>query len=282
MPRLLAGFPRDLAGEQITLSIRRSTAIAVALSLLVHLLLAVFWVLKPPVTTGVAASQGPLVARLRPRPAAPAPTTAQPEPAPPQAAPERPPERPRVPREPNRARLITRPGRPPGAPPPLPPLPPPAPTVVDNNPQTDMMADLTARRARAAQAAQETGSERELSADEKAAANIRNNLARKPVGTNGIFTIQDKGIRTASLVFRGWTTDERNARPQYFQVDAGLGGNVEVAIIRKVIEVIRQHYKTEFNWISARSGKVIVLSARPEDSAALESYLRNDLFGAPR
>jgi hypothetical protein len=53
-----------------------------------------------------------------------------------------------------------------------------------------------------------------------------------------------------------------------------VGGDVELAIIRGMIGLIREHYKGDFNWQSYRLGKVIVLSARVEDNAALEDFLR--------
>ena len=64
-------------------------------------------------------------------------------------------------------------------------------------------------------------------------------------------------------------------------MDAGLGGDVELAIIRRMIQLIRTHYTGDFNWQSYRLGKVIVLSARPEDNAALEDFMSREFFGTP-
>jgi hypothetical protein len=61
-------------------------------------------------------------------------------------------------------------------------------------------------------------------------------------------------------------------------VDAGLHGDVELAIVRKMIELIRTHYNGDFNWDSRRLGRVVVLSARLEDTAGLEAFMMKEFF----
>lgn len=117
------------------------------------------------------------------------------------------------------------------------------------------------------------------SADEIRMANIRRNLQNP--GTSGIFQIMRIGPRTAEFSFRAWTTGQSNPRLQLIQVDAGPDGDVERAIIRKMIELIRQHYKEDFNWESHRLHRVIVLSARLEDNAGLEEFLMREFFLVP-
>lgn len=116
-------------------------------------------------------------------------------------------------------------------------------------------------------------------ADEIRMANIRRNL--QTPGTSGIFQIMRIGPRTAEFSFRAWTTGQSNPRLQLIQVDAGPDGDVERAIIRKMIELIRQHYKEDFNWESHRLHRVIVLSARLEDNAGLEEFLMREFFLVP-
>jgi len=74
------------------------------------------------------------------------------------------------------------------------------------------------------------------------------------------------------ISFRGWTTDYNNSRREVIEVDAGLNGDVERAIIRRMIELIRKHFKGDFNWESQRLNRVVVLSARMEDNAGLEDF----------
>jgi len=118
-------------------------------------------------------------------------------------------------------------------------------------------------------------------ADEIATANINRNLqsmSRERDGTNGVFQILSKGTRTAQFSFRGWTKDARNNWHEVIDVDAGLHGDVELAIVRKMIERIRKDYQGNFNWDSIRRGRVFVLSARIEDNAELEAFLMREFF----
>jgi len=107
-------------------------------------------------------------------------------------------------------------------------------------------------------------------------ANIMRNL--QPAGTNGIFQILNLSVRTARFSFRAWTSDASNPRRETIDVDAGPGGNIELAVVRRMIELIRAYYKGDFNWESQRVGRV-VLSARKEDSAQLEDFLMREFFG---
>ena len=116
-------------------------------------------------------------------------------------------------------------------------------------------------------------------ADEIRMANVRRNL--QTPGTSGIFQILRIGPRTAEFSFRAWTTGQSNPRLQTIQVDAGPDGNVELAMIRRMIQLIREHYKEDFNWESHRLHRVVVLSAREKDSAGLEDFLMREFFINP-
>ena len=155
----------------------------------------------------------------------------------------------------------------------------------------DTMSMLTAarerRRALEAAAAEENSAAQQASHgssdNDIAMANINRNLQsaihpRK--GTNGIFTIISKGARIGQFSFRGWTNDPRQSTHETFEVDAGIGGNVELAIVRKMIELIRKHYAGNFNWESSRQGRVLELSARPADNAFLEEFMMREFFGS--
>ena len=164
----------------------------------------------------------------------------------------------------------------------VPLAPPPAP---HSAPPTDLASYINAARTRrqAAEISDERentetiSSPRQLSADEKRMANIRRNL--QPEGTSGVFQIISMGSRTARFSFRGWTTDYNNSRREVIEVDAGLNGDVERAIIRRMIELIRKHYKGNFNWESHRLNREIILSAHMEDNEGLEDFLMLEFFG---
>lgn len=162
----------------------------------------------------------------------------------------------------------------------------PTPSSSQQAPQMDMMASINARRAQRQEqeqaAAQENAAARaaeaEPSANDIARANIAFQERKAAGGTNGIFEIVSKGPRVAQYVFRGWTTDARHSQRQTITVDAGLGGNVELAIVNSMIALIRKYYQGDFNWDSQRLGRVVTLSARPEDTAGLQKFLMDEFF----
>ena len=78
--------------------------------------------------------------------------------------------------------------------------------------------------------------------------------------------------------FRGWKREDRNNWRETIEVDAGNGGDVELAIVRRMIELIRGHYQGNFNWESHRLGRVVILSARPDDQPGLEAFLMREFF----
>jgi len=152
-------------------------------------------------------------------------------------------------------------------------------------PPTDLMSYVNAasERLHAAEiAAERENSEARAKSlkptpDEIRMAKIMRNL--QPEETNGMFEIVSIGSRTAKFSFRGWTKDASNARREMIEVDAGPDGDVERAMVRSMIGLIRKYYKGDFNWESQRLDRVIVLSARLEDNAGLEEFLMREFFG---
>jgi hypothetical protein len=113
-------------------------------------------------------------------------------------------------------------------------------------------------------------------------ANINHSLQAQSssrYGTAGVFQVLHMGPRMAEFSFRGWTSDSRRNWKQVIEVDAGPQGDVELAVVRRMIELIRSHYDGDFNWESRRLQRVIVLSARIGDSAGLENFLMREFFG---
>lgn len=223
--------------------------------------------------------QGPLTVFILPAPAAlePAPSV-EPVPQPsPEAAP--------APMPPAIA-ARPRPERPPprAVEPPVPQLPVPQPRAA---PQTDMMAAIDARRERrraaeAAAAARAPTAEHDPSSDELARATISRNLRTSPSeGVGGVFTILRKGTRTAEFAFNGWRPESYRQWREVIEVDAGVGGDVERAIVRRMVQLIRTHYTGDFRWESHKLGRTVILSARPEDNDGLEDFLIREFFGTP-
>ena len=67
-------------------------------------------------------------------------------------------------------------------------------------------------------------------------------------------------------------------------VDEQLAGQYHAVFKGRglIFSDVRQYYPGDFNFDSYRLGRVQVLSARPQDSAQLEEFLRLEFFGKPR
>lgn len=271
------------SGIDAPMRARRRIAIGIVLSLLVHGLLLVLIPRRMPAASAPAQSaQGPLEVRL---------IQAEPPPPAQAAAPQpdhSPKPRPAARRDTVIAALKPAPQNfPMPAEPPAPPAPPaPAPETT-SAPPMDMMALIAARRraiesAAVRENAQAQANSREPSVNDIALANINRNLqtmTREHDGTSGVFQILSKGTRTGEFSFRGWTAEAHSTWREFYEVDAGPRGDVELAIVRKMIELIRSHYPGNFNWESHRLARVVVLSARMEDNSGLEAFMMREFFG---
>lgn len=112
---------------------------------------------------------------------------------------------------------------------------------------------------------------------EKRDAKIKANLNLD--GSNGIFDIRHLNQRKAQFSFKGWKNNINTARLEIVDVSAPAGVDIKLVVVKKMIEIIRRDYDGDFNWDSHRQGRVIVLSARPQDNAGLESFMMREFFG---
>ncbi len=167
--------------------------------------------------------------------------------------------------------------------------PPPDPESTATVPLPPDMTDMlnAARERRRAAGMQEPDTSVSPPADDNAIAraNIAELMQQQSRGRNesgGVFQITYKGVRNAEFVFRGWDLRRRTNSRQLILVDAGPNGDIETAIVRRMIELIRQYEKADFQWNSPRIGRVVTLSARPQDSAELEEFLKRDFFEISR
>ena len=255
---------------------RQRFAFAVILSVLVHVLVLGFTPKKPSALAPGPVANTPLNVVIVPREEPPAVAPSEP-PKVAAVTPPTPMPRP-VPRkrpEPTPAPIAPVPV--PAAPLPTPtpvPVPPPIPA-----PPVDMMAAIEARRSqrRAAEAAAARGPPKPT--EDAATRNLATLSGREGVG--GVFQILRMGTRTAEFAFNGWKPDSRSQWREVIEVDAGLHGNVELAIIKRMIVLIRSHYTGDFQWESHRLQRVVTLSARPEDNEGLEDFMMREFFGNP-
>jgi len=153
-------------------------------------------------------------------------------------------------------------------------------------PEMDMSTMINAARERrraAAEAAAPINSEAQgdssAPADNAVAKSNIQFLMRRGEGGGGVFQIISKGPRVAQYVFRGWGATAHESRRQLIEVDAGEDGDIEVAIIKSMIELIRKRYPGDFKWDSQRLGRLVDLSARETDGPALQAFLMREFFG---
>lgn len=254
---------------------RRRIGIALAVSLAAHV---AFFVIAPRMRSGeqLATASQPFTVQITQEP-----------PAPPEAvrAPPEPPRQPPQPVRPPPTPMVVPPKREPRIQPvPVPQtLPPPQAPVpkAPDAPPMDMLAMIEERRAqrRAAEESRRRPPPVEAPKEDAATRNLKTLTGRE--GVSGVFQILRKSTRTGEFAFNGWRPDARGQWREVYEVDAGLGGNIELAMVRRMIELIRTHYTGDFNWESYRLQRVVVLSARPEDSAGLEDFLMREFFGQP-
>jgi hypothetical protein len=185
--------------------------------------------------------------------------------------------RPPTPREPPPVIALTTPGRTGPAPAkPAPPAPaPPSPPA-----ESDLWSYMQARR-------RERGESTAPAIDTPKAepnASLAANLPTAATGVatpdpskgGGIFEIKSMNYDDASFLFFGWNKDMGRRTPQLIEVRKGNNSDMQIAVVRKMISIIREHSKEDFVWRSRN--RDIPLSARLEDNAALEAFLMHD-FG---
>ena len=267
--------------------------LGLALSLLIHIL--VIWLWLPQIRAlmqnkpdeSEATSQLSVsLAPLPPSPPAPPPSPApKAEPTPPQV---------QLPKAPPRARPVPpsvatlppatiAPQAPVAPVVPAPPTPP-APAPVEG----DLAAYIAARR-RARGEAEPTTSPVE---DENArvqrniAANLPSaqtgRLSRDPRQGGGIFQLKHVGYQDAEFEFYGWSNEIGRRATQMFEVRKGDNSDIRLAVVRKMIAIIREEKHEDFVWESQRLGRNVTLSARMADNAGLEEFLMREFFDDPR
>ncbi|CAN5362520.1 hypothetical protein BH11PSE11_BH11PSE11_20600 [soil metagenome] len=162
---------------------------------------------------------------------------------------------------------------------------PEAPVAV-TQPPTDITTLINAARERRNAAGRDQGdNQRGATADDVIAANINHSLqtqSRAFSGTNGVFQILHMGPRMAEFSFRGWKSDSGRDWKQVIAVDAGPHGDVELAVVQRMIQLIRSHFSGDFNWESHRLHRMMVLSARVDDNAALEDFMMREFFSVAK
>ena len=150
-------------------------------------------------------------------------------------------------------------------------------------PADDMSSMLEAARRRRAQNHDSDTAQDETQQRNKAVlANIATSMGQAGVadqnGQGGVFQLRRVGSISAEFLFRGWSTNLHRNSTQLVSVFKKSEPDIQTAIVKKMIEIIRDNKREDFVWYSARLGREITLSARPQDEAQLEQFLLLEFF----
>jgi hypothetical protein len=266
---------QPLPTEVITYGRRRTSRTGVVITILLHLVLIAIYLFQPHKEKHAAPPSGGTMVYIKPLP------LGKPKPKPQQQqAPKKTPKTPSPPvqikRLPN---TITLPKEKPVE------IVKEAPKPVTAVTEPDLQSYIEARR-RARGAASPSDQPAEESEDARAnriamanvaAANGRSHGDDRNE-TGGVFSISNKTFHSAELKFRGWNPNFKRRWLQQLTVEQGTEIDVETAIVKKMIELIRKEKTGDFEWDSHRLQRVVTMSARPQDTAELQAFLFKEMF----
>ena len=102
--------------------------------------------------------------------------------------------------------------------------------------------------------------------------------AKEDIRRGGIFEIKRMTYDDAAFEFFGQNSDIGQQTPQLVTVRLGDNENMGIAVVRRMIAIIREYTQTDLVWRSAGHNGGVLLSARPADNAALEAFLLSEFF----
>ena len=171
---------------------------------------------------------------------------------------------------------------------PPPPAPAPQPQSPPDTPIAGDLASYIASRRRA-RGAEPEGSGSTPAEDENARRDrvIASNLASVnsrnfndgPRHAGGVFQILSITFNDAEFAFFGWNRDIRRRANMHIEVRrTPEDGDIQHAVVRKMIAIIREYEVEDFTWESRRLGRNVTLSARQRDNEELEAFLMREFF----
>jgi hypothetical protein len=99
---------------------------------------------------------------------------------------------------------------------------------------------------------------------------------------DGVFVVRDKTLDFGKFTFYGWNKAIKRDSLQEFEVRLGNNENMEIAMVRRMIVIIRELSDGDFLWQSRKLNKGVWLSARPKDNAELEAFMLFEIFSDSR
>jgi hypothetical protein len=170
------------------------------------------------------------------------------------------------------------------------PMPAPAPSAPDvAEAYPDLSSYIAARRRARGEAAAGPTSTAE---DDNARRNriVAANLASINAPTfgavqrnsGGLFQITQLSDDAAEFTFFGWNRDIRRRASQRIEVRRGNHPDIRLAVVRRMIGIIREYEQEDFIWRSSRLGRDVTLSARTADTEGLEQFMLREFFEVAR
>ena len=93
-----------------------------------------------------------------------------------------------------------------------------------------------------------------------------------------MFQIDSLNADYAEFRFYGWRRDIGRRAAQVFEVRKGNHADIRLAVVRRMIAIIREHESGKFSWQSQRLGHSLMLSAAPAENAGLEAFFLLEFF----
>lgn len=103
-----------------------------------------------------------------------------------------------------------------------------------------------------------------------------------PARGGGVFQIESMSLDYAEFLFHGWNRDVGRNTKQLIEVRRGNNSDIRIAVVRRMIAIIRDYEREDFVWQSHRLGRSITLSARARDNAGLEEFMMREFFFSTR
>jgi len=163
---------------------------------------------------------------------------------------------------------------------------PPVVAKMQPPPEVDLSEMIAKRRAarqadnpQPAEPAQESENDKRMRI---AKANIMGAQGRSGSGEReqkgGLIEIVNKSYHSADIKFRHYNSNFKREWLQEVHVDQGAEADIESAVVRRMMELIRKDWPDEVPYHSDRLGRVIVVNTRRENDAGMFAFLLKELF----
>lgn len=94
----------------------------------------------------------------------------------------------------------------------------------------------------------------------------------------GMFQIESLSSDHAEFIFYGWNNNINRNTKQLIDVRRGNNSDIRIAVVRRMIAIIRENAQEDFLWMSQRLGRTVSLSARARDNSGLEEFMMREFF----